>query len=222
MDNTALNHNTGPKPVPFMVGNTYRTQGGELVRFVSVSNEGTDYETMADEAGVHRYTRRDFGRVTGSAHDYSDPRNVPPLYAAPSQLSEAVEALDPNHPMFGIDFQDEMATYSCQHCEFSIEHFGTTDEAMGKFTHDEDCPVLKLREVIEQTPSTKTRSSFVSPRDWSELCSLADDFVEGYEFRGDDGDYHPTDRERFLITDCVLGLMHELHEALKAPKGKKS
>jgi len=38
---------------------------------------------MEDESGVNRYTRRDFGRVTGSAHDYSDPRNTPPLYGAP-------------------------------------------------------------------------------------------------------------------------------------------
>lgn len=50
---------------------------------MAVHNEGTSYECMEDEAGVNRYTRRDFGRVTGSAHDYSDPRNTPPLYAVP-------------------------------------------------------------------------------------------------------------------------------------------
>lgn len=71
------------QPVPYMVGNYYRTQAGELVRFVDVTNEGNSYETMVDESGIHRYTRRDFGRVTGSAHDYSDPRNVAPLYNLP-------------------------------------------------------------------------------------------------------------------------------------------
>ncbi|WP_312784635.1 hypothetical protein [Brevundimonas sp.] len=82
--------------VPFVVGNQYRTQGGDMVRFVSVHRAGTSYETMADEDGVHRYTMRDFGRVTGTDHDYSDPRNTPPLYArpAPDALRVAVEALE--------------------------------------------------------------------------------------------------------------------------------
>lgn len=88
--------------VPYIVGNQYRTQAGELVRFVSVHNEGTSYECMEDESGVNRYTRRDFGRVTGSPHDYSDPRNTPPLYAAPPApaavpvdiLGQLADALD--------------------------------------------------------------------------------------------------------------------------------
>lgn len=63
---------------PYEIGKSYQTQGGETVTFVGVANEGTIYETMHDEHGVHRYTTRDFGRVTGTAHDYSDPRNVPP------------------------------------------------------------------------------------------------------------------------------------------------
>ncbi|ASN71540.1 hypothetical protein 9F2_34 [uncultured Caudovirales phage] len=70
-------------PVPYIVGNQYRTQAGDLVRFVAVKNGGTDYECMEDEHGVHRYTSRDHGRVTGSPHDYSHPGNTPPLYSAP-------------------------------------------------------------------------------------------------------------------------------------------
>lgn len=66
--------------IPYELGNQYRTQEGELVRFVAVHNQGSSYETMEDENGVNRYTRRDFGRVTGTAHDYSDPRNVPPMF----------------------------------------------------------------------------------------------------------------------------------------------
>jgi hypothetical protein len=69
------------KPVPYVVGNFYRTQGGNMVRFVQVHNEGTSHETMSDESGVHRYTQRDYGRVTGSCHEYSDPRNVLPTYS---------------------------------------------------------------------------------------------------------------------------------------------
>lgn len=78
------------EPVPFRVGNEYQTQAGEWVRFVGIANEGTDYETMFDEKGHHRYTRRDFGRGTGTAHDYSDPGNTPPLYlAAPTESAAA-------------------------------------------------------------------------------------------------------------------------------------
>lgn len=68
------------EPEPFIVGNHYRTQSGRLVRFVTVKQEGTPYETMMDETGCHRYTSRDHGRVTGSAHDFSHPENVAPLY----------------------------------------------------------------------------------------------------------------------------------------------
>lgn len=79
------------QPVPFIAGNYYRTQAGALVRFVWVHNEGTSYETMEDESGVNRYTRRDFGRVTGSPHDFSHPGNVQPLYIRTD--SEEVESL---------------------------------------------------------------------------------------------------------------------------------
>jgi len=61
---------------PYRIGNSYVTRGGETVRFVGVGNAGSTYETMCDEAGVHRYTRRDFGRVTGT--DGTDARDVPP------------------------------------------------------------------------------------------------------------------------------------------------
>jgi hypothetical protein len=68
-------------PEPFILGNRYRTVGGDLVKLVEVANAGTVYETMACEAGVHRYTTRDFGRVTGTPLDNPDPRNLLPLYA---------------------------------------------------------------------------------------------------------------------------------------------
>jgi len=97
----ALAQNTqGEAVAPFIVGNAYQAKAGELVRFVSVHNEGTRDETMADEDGVHRYTRRDFGRVTGTAHDYSDPRNTPPLYTRPAERARVPEgwALVPIKP----------------------------------------------------------------------------------------------------------------------------
>jgi len=73
------------EPEPFFVGNTYRTQDGQLVKFVGVANEGNSYETMVDENGHHRYTRRgaDSGRLTGTNGEFGEGGNVRPLYARP-------------------------------------------------------------------------------------------------------------------------------------------
>lgn len=48
---------------------------------------------------------------------------------------------------------------------------------------------------------------------WQSINDFTHEYIEGYEFRGDTGDYHPSDRERFLITDCAAGLLHDLGEA---------
>lgn len=67
--------------VPFVVGGYYQQLDGKWVKFVGVGGmPGTSYETMYDENGIHRYTRRDYGRVTGTSHDYPDLRNTPPVY----------------------------------------------------------------------------------------------------------------------------------------------
>lgn len=65
---------------PFQVGQTYKMVGGGEVTLIGVSNEGTRYETMHCADDVHRYTRRDFGRVTGSSFDHDDPRCLIPKY----------------------------------------------------------------------------------------------------------------------------------------------
>lgn len=44
---------------------------------------------------------------------------------------------------------------------------------------------------------------------WQKLQTFVDNYVSGYEFRGE-GDYTPNEAERFLIEDCVAGLLHEL------------
>lgn len=74
-------------PSPFIEGNWYVTQAGARVRCLGFKGVGTTHETWYDAANVHRYSRRDFGRVTGSAHDYSEPRNcLPPGYVVADGL----------------------------------------------------------------------------------------------------------------------------------------
>ena len=86
------------EPEPYVVGNSYRTQGGEWVKIVGKSGEGTHHETIVDEHGVHRYTGASFlrGRATGSEHDYSHPKNIRPLYAVdPFVESDALSKRSP-------------------------------------------------------------------------------------------------------------------------------
>jgi hypothetical protein len=47
---------------------------------------------------------------------------------------------------------------------------------------------------------------------WSEVDEFVTDYIEGYEFRGDDGDYMPSETEKFWITDCVSGLLQEMDQ----------
>lgn len=62
----------------FEVGRQYETQAGELITVLQrTSLRG--YECLVCSDGKHRYDRSnsssDAGRVTGSAHDYSNPDN---------------------------------------------------------------------------------------------------------------------------------------------------
>lgn len=78
------------RPPMLVLGRTYKTISGKKVRMVSISNAGTEYESMADEDGHHRYSRshsRIVGRCTGSPKD--DPLNIPfdppPVFDVPVQ-----------------------------------------------------------------------------------------------------------------------------------------
>lgn len=63
----------------FEVGHTYETLEGKKVKIVEfkdldVKEKRTGYETVMDENGHHRYSRRDRGRCTGSKT--SSPKNI--------------------------------------------------------------------------------------------------------------------------------------------------
>lgn len=65
-------------PSYFEAGRTYETLEGKKVKIVEFKDlEGrgrTNYETVMDENGHHRYSRRDLGRCTGSKT--SAPKNI--------------------------------------------------------------------------------------------------------------------------------------------------
>ncbi|SCN45776.1 hypothetical protein KNT70_gp083 [Cronobacter phage Pet-CM3-4] len=65
-------------PTYFEVGKEYETLAGDKVKMVEFKDlEGygrTNYETIMDENGHHRYSRRDLGRCTGSKSN--DPGNI--------------------------------------------------------------------------------------------------------------------------------------------------
>ena len=71
---------TAGSPFLFEVGETYLTQEGKAVKVVARHAKYRGYETVVDADGCHRYDRstgdkRDSGRVTGTPHDYSCPKN---------------------------------------------------------------------------------------------------------------------------------------------------
>ncbi|WP_249291992.1 hypothetical protein [Achromobacter ruhlandii] len=44
-------------------------------------------------------------------------------------------------------------------------------------------------------------------RDWKAIQVAIDDYLDGYELRADEGAHTPTDFERFLLDDCITGLL---------------
>ena len=74
-------HTTVPLPPPmYLVGHSYKQRNKNTVLIIGVSNFNTEAETVYSMDGngtvVHRYNRRDFGRVTGTDHNNPDPRNL--------------------------------------------------------------------------------------------------------------------------------------------------
>ena len=67
-------------PPMFLVGQSYHQINGTIVMIIGQSNVNTSYETVysidADGNVIHRYNRRDFGRVTGTDFENPDPRNL--------------------------------------------------------------------------------------------------------------------------------------------------
>ena len=53
------------------------------------------------------------------------------------------------------------------------------------------------------------------PHAWTE--SAIDEYLEEYSLIGDDGDYTPTDDEKFVIKDAIIGFMSETPETKKYP-----
>lgn len=46
-------------------------------------------------------------------------------------------------------------------------------------------------------------------RDWKAIQVAIDEYLDGYELRADEGAHTPTDFERFLLDDCIAGLLAE-------------
>lgn len=46
-------------------------------------------------------------------------------------------------------------------------------------------------------------------RDWKAIQVAIDEYLDGYELRADEGAHTPTNFERFLLDDCIAGLLAE-------------
>lgn len=45
--------------------------------------------------------------------------------------------------------------------------------------------------------------------DWKSIQAAIDEYLDGYELRADEGAYTPSKFERFLLDDCIAGLLAE-------------
>lgn len=46
-------------------------------------------------------------------------------------------------------------------------------------------------------------------RNWEAIQEAIDDYLDGYELRADEGAYTPSKFERFLLDDCIAGLLDD-------------
>jgi hypothetical protein len=66
----------------FMVGEVYKSKEGFDILITDEANVGTPYHCAMGIDGIWRYARQhDAGRVTGSAFDMSNPRNLVPPHS---------------------------------------------------------------------------------------------------------------------------------------------
>ena len=81
---TPINKGLRNLPPPmYLVGHSYKQLNKNTVLILGVANFNTEEETVysidSDGSVVHRYNRRDFGRVTGTSQSTPDPRNLETL-----------------------------------------------------------------------------------------------------------------------------------------------
>lgn len=79
----------------------------------------------------------------------------------------------------------------------------------------QDCPVIPL--YAKPVPADKPAV------DWPQINELVTGFIDDYHYAGDGGYYCPTEWEKALITDCIVGLLDELplKPAVAVPDGWK-
>jgi hypothetical protein len=130
----------------FILGNIYRTVGGDLVKLVKVSNEGTSYETMACAKGIHRYTQRDYGRVTATDSKKPDSNNLIPLYRVVADHYDV-----PHRWSDEIERDDKENEAKRLHQKlFMIDHVNEWGKACPKSLKDE------VRKIKKELPNWKT------------------------------------------------------------------
>lgn len=100
-------------PPILVLGREYPTLDGQVIKLVSISNAGTEYETMADEQGRHRYSRnhsRIIGRLTGS------PIDAPGNIAFSIALAQAQPSLTDERAAFEAWFKPHAKKVHLERC----------------------------------------------------------------------------------------------------------
>jgi hypothetical protein len=90
---------------------------------------------------------------------------------------------------------------------------GIAERGEGRKARDDELPEQFVLGYVKRLEAALAEPS--EPVAWTE--SAIDEYLSGYSLIGDDGDYTPTDDEKFVIKDAIIGFMSETPETKKYP-----
>ena len=105
----------------------------------------------------------------------------------------------------------------CEQIEWGMENYPVDDDSEGliklcKITEEQVPGVAEVGAPLLDTSTvarTATPASSVSVVDWKAAqCALVT-YVEEYEMEGDDGFYIPTENDKFMLIDCINGILSD-------------
>ena len=80
---------------------------------------------------------------------------------------------------------------------------GIAERGEGRKARDDELPEQFVLGYVKRLEAALAEPS--EPHAWSEAA--IDEYLDGYSLIGEDGDYTPSDDEKFVIKDAIIGFM---------------
>ncbi len=91
---------------------------------------------------------------------------------------------------------------------------GIAERGEGRKARDDELPEQFVLGYVKRLEAALAEPS--EPVAWTE--SAIDEYLSDYSLPGDDGDYTPTDDEKFVIKDAIIGFMSPTPETKNSPR----